>query len=51
MTTIQQQYIDMSKKLEQLEAQRDFDDPACVAMRARLDTLIDQLETRLRGAL
>ena len=50
MTTIQQQYIEMSKKLEKLEAHRDFDDPACVLMRNYLDALIDQLECTLGGA-
>ena len=50
MTTIQQQYIEMSKELEKLEAHRDFDDHRCVAMRNYLDALIDQLESTLGGA-
>lgn len=50
MTTIQQQYIDMSKRLERLESARDFDDPACIVMRDCLEALIDQLESTLEGA-
>lgn len=49
MRTLQQQYIDLSNKLEQLEAERDYDNPSCVALRESMETIIDLMESELIG--